>query len=473
MATDITRISFQDPDGFVFSFDSKIYRLVLPTYYEDLNAIKSLGILDSPQLVKHTEIDINSFPEYVITWLSDQINTKTILIIFELDKIEFISYPWEWTSSMLQEAAEFTLNFQSNLLEKGFTLKDASFYNIQFINGNPVFIDLLSIKVAGNKLFPWFAYGQFLQHFVFPLIIIKYKNFDTLQFLQAYPDGIPKAEVSKHVSFSSYFSIFEIFHIHLFKRLDKDENSKADNNSIPSVDKQNLQLKNLIFFAKSYLKKVLKKQIKKTNNWLNYYSENTVADYTSEKEKIFISFLGELENIERAVDLGANTGEYSEILLKYTPHVLSVEQDNACCEIIRRRMPLQKVANMQWQLICCNLLYPSPAIGWLNRERKSLIGRIQSPLVNALALIHHFYFSGNIEFIQIAEFFCSISTRYVIVEFVDKSDDKVMLLSQKNDARLIYYSEDDFTNAMGNFFSLIKMKRISLTRSLFLYIKKK
>ena len=263
------RISFRDPDGFVFSCGDKIYRAVLPTYYRDLKLFKDLGILAFPQLVKHTEIDINSLPNDTISWIYEQISDDRQVIIFELNKIEFISYPWEWTPSMLQDAAYFTLEFQNQLLEKGLTLKDASFYNVQFINGRPIFIDLLSIKIAGPNIYPWFAYGQFLQHFVFPLIILKYKNFDSLQFLQAYPDGITKAEVLRHVPIKSHFSIFELFHIHLFKRLDNDEGNNSNQAIIP-IDKQKAQLRQLISFAQNYIKKMFKKHAHSSVHWANY-----------------------------------------------------------------------------------------------------------------------------------------------------------------------------------------------------------
>jgi len=471
MKSDMLRISFQDPDGFVFGFNNKIYRLVLSSYAEDLLVVKNLGVLDSPFLVKHKEVSFEFFPEDVVTWLHGQIDSGTFLTVFELDKIEFISYPWEWTPPMLQAAAQFTLVFQKSLLQKGLSLKDASFYNIQFINGAPIFIDLLSIKIAGTKVYPWFAYGQFLQHFVFPLVMVKYKRFDSLQFLQAYPDGISKAEVSRHVSFRSYFSAFELFHIHLFKHLDKEVSPTAQQPE-PSVDIQKLQLANLISFAAGYTKTVVKQYSLSKAHWVNYYKENTTAAYTDEKEKAFNEFLTVLPAIERAVDLGANTGYYSELLLQHTNNVLSVEMDNICCEILAERAKKINLPNAKWQIICCNLLHPSPGIGWLNSQRKSLVDRARAPLITALALIHHIYFSGSIEFTQIAELFNMVSTNFVIVEFIAKEDDKVMLLSQKNDTRLSFYTEDNFKMAMSRFFSVQTIKQVSATRSLFLYYKK-
>ena len=70
---------------------------------------------------------------------------KTKNMVLKHEKINFISYPYEWTFSQLKDAAIFHLNFQIFLLEQGAKLIDASAYNIQFKNNKPIFIDLLSI----------------------------------------------------------------------------------------------------------------------------------------------------------------------------------------------------------------------------------------------------------------------------------------------------------------------------------------
>ena len=86
--------------------------------------------------------------------------------------IDFISYPYEWSFSMLKDAALLTLKIQKLAIEHDMNLKDASAYNIQFKNGKPVFIDTLSFEKFIEK--PWVAYAQFCRHFLAPLLLASY-----------------------------------------------------------------------------------------------------------------------------------------------------------------------------------------------------------------------------------------------------------------------------------------------------------
>ena len=63
-------------------------------------------------------------------------------------RLDFISYPYEWSFSQLKDAALLTLELQSRALDAGMRLKDASAYNIQFDAGRPVLIDSLSFEAA-------------------------------------------------------------------------------------------------------------------------------------------------------------------------------------------------------------------------------------------------------------------------------------------------------------------------------------
>ena len=70
------------------------------------------------------------------------------------------------------------------------TLRDASAYNIQFINGRPILIDTLSFEehTAGE---PWVAYRQFCQHFLAPLVLMSRVDLQLSQLLRIHIDGIP------------------------------------------------------------------------------------------------------------------------------------------------------------------------------------------------------------------------------------------------------------------------------------------
>ena len=63
-------------------------------------------------------------------------------------QIPFLSYPYEWCFSQLKDAALATLRIQETALRHDMTLKDASAYNIQFLESRPVLIDTLSFEVT-------------------------------------------------------------------------------------------------------------------------------------------------------------------------------------------------------------------------------------------------------------------------------------------------------------------------------------
>ena len=129
-------------------------------------------------LVSHTEVTVKpSEPALCYKVLQPQ-------------RVPFISYPYEWSFSQLKDAALLTLEITRLALEKGMILKDASAYNIQFVNGNPVLIDTLSFDLYQEGA-PWDAYRQFCQHFLAPLALMALVDVRLSQLLRVYIDGVP------------------------------------------------------------------------------------------------------------------------------------------------------------------------------------------------------------------------------------------------------------------------------------------
>ena len=61
-------------------------------------------------------------------------------------KIQYISYPYEWCFEQLKDAALHHLDFHLFLLDNGATLIDGSAYNIQFEGIHQIFIDILPMS---------------------------------------------------------------------------------------------------------------------------------------------------------------------------------------------------------------------------------------------------------------------------------------------------------------------------------------
>lgn len=461
------KISYRDPDGYVLNLEKSFYRVVYQSFAEDLEIIEQHHLLRDKRLIQHTKIPKDQWPSVILEWIKENETENNVLCIFEIEKIACITYPWEWTPSMFKEAALLTLEIQANLIPLGLSLKDASYYNVQFINCRPIFIDLLSFKKA-DTYYPWHAYGQFLKHFIFPLVLLKHNSFNSISLLRSFSDGIEVSVISSLIPFKSYFNIYEFLNIHLLKNL-KDHGNPKNTESTIEVQKQ--KAKQLISFNKSYVQKIdLKKILKLGSVWRNYSEDNDVA-YSKKKVEVFQQMLSSLPYMERCVDLGANTGVFSQILLEHSDKVISVEQDFLCCEIIREKILLMDLMNKEWTVIINDLIFPSPSAGWMNKERLSLFERINSSLVVSLALIHHLYFKGSVYFDEIAMMFDRITEFFLIIEFIESNDDKVKLLAEQNSTRLFNYNKENFLKEFNNYFVFLEEVAINHTRSMFLFKK--
>ena len=117
---------------------------------------------------------------------------------------------------------------------------------------------------------------------------------------------------------------------------------------------------------------------------------------------------------------------------------------------------------------------PSPGIGWSNKERPSIMDRGVADTVLALALIHHLCISNNLPFYHVAEFFAKITSRYLIIEFVPKSDSQVQHLLKTREDIFHNYDQNNFEKKFTELFDIVKSVKVENTkRIIYLMIKKK
>ena len=195
--------SFRDPAGRVFYHENEVYREVAPNGQKRLEFLQSKNLLnqliDKEYLIK-TEIIRDEQIAKIF---------KTKNMVLKHEKINFISYPYEWTFSQLKDAAIFHLNFQIFLLEQGAKLIDASAYNIQFKNNKPIFIDLLSIDEYNEGEY-WFGHKQFCENFLNPLILKAKKGIDFNNWFKGNLEGISTLELNNILNWKDFLS-FTIF----------------------------------------------------------------------------------------------------------------------------------------------------------------------------------------------------------------------------------------------------------------------
>ena len=449
--------SFRDPSGFLFFQDGSIYRQVNTIYKENYDHLIDSGLcetlVDSGLLVSHDEVG---------TVLA---TTDSAYKILKPELIPFISYPYEWCFSGLKDAALATLEIQKTALDFEMTLKDSSAYNIQFVKGKPVLIDILSFdKYREGQT--WVAYRQFCQHFLAPLALMSYRDIRLNQLFRIYIDAVPLDLASSLLPFRTRFIFSLVSHIHLHARSQKHFADKAVNMSRHRMGR--LSFLGLIDNLESAVKK-LKWQPQGTE-WTNYYEDATYsADALHQKKQLVAEFLDRLRP-KIVWDLGANTGLFSRIASDKGIQTISFDIDPACVEKNYLECVEKREANILPLLL--DLTNPSPDIGWQNQERISLLQRGPADTALFLALIHHLAISNNLPFSKVADFLYNICNSLVI-EFVPKSDPQVQKLLSTREDIFPNYTQQAFENEFGEYFTVQKSAKIvDSERTLYLMTKR-
>src|SRR5919198_1673972 len=159
--------SFRDPESRVFYAGEEIYRALSKEGLEDFEALAESGLLEDPRIV-HTERADGAAAG------SGVLPTETAAVL-KHELIPFVSYPYEWTFSMLRDAALLQLELLLAALDEELVLKDSTPYNVQFRGAQPVFVDVGSFERLRPGE-PWVGYRQFCMLYLYPLLLQAVKD---------------------------------------------------------------------------------------------------------------------------------------------------------------------------------------------------------------------------------------------------------------------------------------------------------
>ena len=451
--------SFRDPSGYIFIDNGVIKRLIKPIYFEQYNALNDSGFFNVLQkkefLVNHSEVA----------------RTEEEIVI-QPDQIPFITYPYEWSFYQYKDAALLTLKLQKYALEKGFSLKDASAFNVTFHKGKAIFIDTLSFDFYVDNT-PWRAYKQFITHFFGPLLLASYHGSSVLKLMSNYMDGIPVDTIASLLPFKTKLNPFLYSNIHLLAKFENRHNEDYKNESKAGSLSKKAQIK-IIETLYNHIKGL---KLKESSEWGDYYSKTNYSDNSLlSKSEIIESWVNLLKS-KTLIDVGGNTGFFVRSINSGVEHALVCDIDNNAVD--ENYKQIRKNKENYITPFVLDVLNPSPAIGFSNMERASFLERIQKfhpDITLALAVIHHMSLTGNITFDMSAQFFASFS-KYLIIEFPKRADSWVdRLLESKREfkAHFNFYTIDNFEFDYSKWFNLLdKIEVDSSERVLFLFKNKK
>ena len=436
--------SFRDPSGFLFSRNGILYRQINRAYSKDYARLMDSGLYDklvkASLLIPHTEVDAS-------TALSAE-----MFKVIQPEPVPFISYPYEWSFSQLKDAALATLSIQKRALKLDMSLKDASAYNIQFVRGRPTLIDTLSFEIYKEGE-PWVAYKQFCQHFLAPLALMSYCDVRLSQLLRVYIDGIPLDLASELLPIRTKFNFGLLTHIHIHAGAQKRYSDKAVAPRKGGMSKQ--ALTGLIESLEATVKKLTWKPA--GTEWGDYYENTNYTDSAFEHKRQLVKEWSAEKKPALVWDLGGNIGVFSREAASSGAFTISFDIDPAAVEQNYRTVKTQKEQNVLPLVL--DLTNPSPALGWDNAERDSFGARGLVDMALALAVIHHLAISNNVPLPQLANFFAA-HCRWLVIEFVPKSDSQVQKLLASREDIFPDYTREGFEAAFSLPFTIHKSEPV-------------
>jgi ribosomal protein L11 methylase PrmA len=429
----------------VFERDGVLYRQVDRSFAERFDAFRSSGLeralVEEGLLVGHEDEDPS---------LAARPGAHAVL---RPERIPFVSYPYEWCFGQLRDAALTTLAAQREAISRGFTLRDASAYNVQFLRGRPILIDVLSFEPIRPGE-PWAAYGQFCRHFLAPLALMAGRDVRLGKLMRDHLDGMPLDLAASLLPRRARLRPGIMLHLAAHARSGRRSTGAKSNRGF-----SDRAFRGLVESLESTVRSL--EWDPPDTVWSGYYGD--CRTYSTEalgrKEELVAKLLEEAAP-STVWDLGANTGRLSRLAAAAGAFTVSLDADPAVVEVSYRQVRVLPLV--------MDLADPSPRLGWAHRERMSLADRGPADLVMALALVHHLAIGNNVPLPDLAAWLRELGAS-VLIEFVPKSDPQVReMLSLREDV-FPAYTEDGFRAAVEGPFEVLRREEIEGSdRSLYL-----
>ncbi|HNC05774.1 MAG TPA: hypothetical protein PLS38_05670 [Solirubrobacterales bacterium] len=448
--------SFRDRDSRVVVSGDAIYRALSPEGAEDWEAFSGSPLLEqltaAGKVIGTREVDPSVLGE------SQDLLPTGITKVLEHDRVPFVSYPYEWTFSMLQDAAKLQLELGAAAIDSGLDLKDATPYNVQFIGSQPTFIDIGSFeKITEGE--PWIAYRQFCMLYLYPLLFQAHKDIPFHPWMRGSIDGIQPIDAIKVFSLRDRLRRGVFLHTSLHARLDRRANKSGPGSAEENKTKRQVKPGQIKAQLESMNRLVSKLKWKAgETSWSGYRQSNTYSDEDDRRKQAFVGEVAAQLKPGLTWDMGCNDGAYSRIAAESSERVVAFDFDHATVEALYRS--LREEGNTKILPLVSNLADPSPALGWRGLERKTLADRGAPDLMLALALIHHVSISANIPIADFLQWARDLETT-LLVEFPKRTDPMVRaLLANKHEGANPDYEEGNFERELEKRFEVERREEL-------------
>jgi len=377
-------------------------------------------------------------------------------------RLPLATYPYEWTPTMIKDAATSTLDVALRAWDAGFHLRDASAFNMVFHEGRPVLVDLGSFRPGHTSFF--LAYGQFCDHFLNPLAVAETVGISPRS-VWASLEGL-SADQARRMMGAKALRPRYVRHIWARARLER------SSESLDAAERRGVRTG--LGLPPEAIRKAIDK-LRATVEAIGVSAEGTwgsyeqACSYEQEQTDIKGDFVRRVASKHPgavALDIGANAGHYSGILAPHFRTVVAIEPDEEAADALYERVKTGTLpANIVPMVV--DVADPSGGRGFENRERPAAMDRIGgADLVVWLAVIHHLVLGRNIPLPMVFEMALRLADWHVF-EFVDPEDDMSRLLLAARDESPWPMDRSTFEREMQERFNIIDEVEVTPTRRLY------
>jgi hypothetical protein len=397
----------RDDTGRVFVWDGRVFRAILPEKEDHVRRMFSSGFLD--RLVAE-----GCFPR---TWISD-VQLEGYPLVLEHAAIWPVTYPQDWTFSMLKQAALVVCRTARIAKQFGYNMRDCHGLNVLFDGSQPKFIDLGSF--VPDESLGWRPYDEFLRFYDYPLHLWQYNSF--VGKLSIFSGNLVRHEDywrSQHpVLRRARSGIVERLIGWSLKAASVAVTPAARVGQLPRTNRvlHQLMTRGLLKTEAVDLTR-LERRISRLEQRRAHSAWGTYHEGDSDKATRFNRIV-EIVNglgggVRTAVDFGGNQGKFSRLLVDQAgfERVVCVDADENAIDAGYRSSLARRDGAVSFVHYDC--------MGGIAKLRFQLPEeRLRADLVVALALTHHLLLAQGYDVDFVLETLSAYATQYVAVEFM-------------------------------------------------------
>jgi ribosomal protein L11 methylase PrmA len=451
--------SFRDPLSRVFVGDGRVVRAFTQEGAKDITAVwgrKSIqGALQSGELIESNIVEPSSVG-LSAPWTSAMTHPM----------LPFISYPYEWTFSMLKDAALLQLKLTRETLADGIGLKDATPYNVQFIGSRPQFIDAGSFE-RRRKGDPWYGYKQFCEMYLYPLMMQGYLGVQYQPYLRGSVNGISPETMRKLLPASiRHPRKGRLTHVVLHAAAStRFADSDTDVKKATAKAGMNAQVLDATMRKLENIVRKLNLGDKKST-WSNYSERGHYLESSLDEKQKFVRDAVASAPRKQVWDIGCNDGVFSRIASAHSDYVVAMDADPLVVDRLYNTLKAEK--NDKILPLYVDLTDSGGGVGWRGLERPGVFHRGHPDIVMALAVIHHMAITFNVPIASQLDMFRDLSPE-LIIEMPHADDPLVRkLLQNKRDGIHDDFNLENFERLLAERFDIkSKMLLAGGTRTIF------